>query len=213
MAAQYCPKCGASNPPSAAFCQYCGNALPSAPAAPLASAGMSGPPPSNAPPWGAPAYGAAPYGGAAYPPAAPPPPPRRRLLLWIIVGFVVLILVVGAILIATAPPAVTYNVVVTGINFASPDNVCDLAGATGEGFNATTNSSVELSFYVSGPNDTSGSGTMACNITTIEADTAGFTVSGANVPLNIPANASPLLSFDVETPVDPFTGVLTLVLT
>lgn len=209
MAAQTCPRCGGANPPSAAFCQYCGNALPPAPSAPLPSGPAAAPPPGAAA-WAPPGYSASAYGQGPYPPSAPPPRPRRHLLLWILVGFVVVLIVVAAVAVLTAPPAVTYTVVVTGINIDSSDNVCGLNGATAQGFNASTNQSVSLTYAISGANNSAGTGTLACNITSVVADTAGFTVSGANTPLKIPANASPLLSFNVETPATPYTGVLTL---
>jgi hypothetical protein len=201
MAAHYCPKCGAVNPATATFCQYCGTVLPPTPSAPLPSYPSAGGPPPP-PQWGAPAYA-----------PAPPPPPRRRLVLWIIVGFVVLILVVSVIGYFATPPAPSYNVIVTGINFDSPDNACGLDGAFGYGLNASTNESVPLTYDISGANSSTGTGTLACTIESINSNTSGFSVTGANVPLNIPANGTQVLGFNLNTPADPYTGVLTFVIT
>ncbi len=204
VAARYCPHCGATNPPSATFCQYCGTVLPAAPSAVLPSSVPTGAPP---PPWGTPVYGGPTYAQTA------PPPPRRRLVLWIVVGFVVLILVVSVVGYLALPASPPLNVIVTGINFDSPDNACGLAGAIDYGFNASTNESLPFTYQISGVNNSAGTGTVACSIAGVSTSTPGFTITGANVPVTIPANATQLLSFNVNTPPDPYTGVLTFVIT
>jgi hypothetical protein len=125
----------------------------------------------------------------------------------------VVILVLGVVSFLAIPPAPPVNVIVTGINFDSPDNACGLAGATDYGFNASTNQSLPFTYQISGANNTTSGGTMACTISGITTSTSGFTITGANVPLSIPANASQLLSFEVNTPALPYTGVLTFVIT
>ncbi len=124
---------------------------------------------------------------------------------------IVIFLVIGVLAYLLYPTS-TNNVVVTGINFYSADDVCGLNGATSSGFNASTGSSIELSFSIEGNNTTNG-GNAACEIHSINTTTPGFSISGANVPLNIPVNSSPTLSFSVSVPSSPWTGVLTIDLT
>ena len=131
----------------------------------------------------------------------------------ILVIFVVAILVLGVLADLLLPvSSSSSNVIVTGINFYSADDACGLNGATDTGFNASTNQSIEFTYSISGNNTTSG-GTAPCEIENIGTTTAGFTVTGANTPLVVPANSSVDFSFAVNTPPDPYTGVLTLVLT
>jgi hypothetical protein len=139
-------------------------------------------------------------------------------VLTIIVVFVVILLVFGVIAYLFAPastsgPAVT----VTGINFTSSDNACGLNGAVDPTwYNTTAGEAFSLSYSISGnvTGNVSGVNTTApCQITTISTTTPGFSISGANVPLAVPANATQLLGFTVNPPNSAFTGVLTLVLT
>jgi len=177
------------------------------PSAPLPTAAAPSAPPAG---WGGPGYGAPGYGGPGY----PPPPPRRsraRTVVIVLVVIVVLILILGVVsyfLLPSAAPAIN----ITGINFFSSDNACGLDGATSSGFGANTSQAYPLSFYISGNNTTNG-GTAACNITSVSTSTSGFSITGANVPLAVPVNSSPLLSFTVNCPSSPYTGVLTIVLT
>ena len=199
MAPRWCVRCGAPNPPTAAFCEHCGTPIPNPPSTPLPSSalGVPGLPP---PAWGAPQYG-----------VQSTAPPRRRWWVWIIVSLVVVVLVFGVsgFLFLPAAAAIT----VTGINFESPDDACGLNGATDSGFNASTGQSVGFTYQISGPNASSGSGTVSCTLSGITTSTQGFSVSGANVPLSIPANSTQLFSFNVTAPSAPYTGVLTLVIT
>jgi len=133
-------------------------------------------------------------------------------VLIVLVVFVVLILVAGVVsyLLIPAPASVE----ITGVNFQSPDNACGLEGATDTSwYNTTTGTSFVLSYLISGPNATSWNGTLACEISSINTTTAGFSITGANVPLSIPANSTQTLAFTVNPPGSAFTGVLTLVLT
>ncbi|MGA7861287.1 MAG: zinc-ribbon domain-containing protein [Thermoplasmata archaeon] len=211
MAARYCPQCGGANSPTAAFCQYCGTALPPAPSSPLPSSGPTGAPPPP-PVWGAPPYDAAPYGAPPY--SAPSPArPRRRLWLWILVGLVVFILIVGVIGYLALPYSPAINV--TEITFQSSDNPCGIAtpaNASWEGFTANTSQIVWLLFSIGG-NVTSGGGTASCTISTVSSATAGFSVSGADVPLSIPANTNEMLQFNVTCPGSAYNGVLNLSVT
>lgn len=160
------------------------------PSAPLPT---SPPPPWNPQPYQGPTSG----------------PPQRRRGMRIVVIVVVVILIVGVLAFLLLPSS---NVVVTGINFSSPDDACGLDGATDFGFNDTTDDSVSFTYQISGNNTTDG-GTAACQINSVSTSTPGFSISGANVPLSIPANTSQLLSYSVNTPDSPYTGVLTIVLT
>jgi hypothetical protein len=149
-----------------------------------------------------------PAGGSYYPP--PGPPRRARPIVVVFVVILVIILVLAVVSLTFAPG--NSGIQVTGINFDSPDNACGLDGATDYGFNASTSQAIEFSYAISGNNTTSG-GTAACAINSINTTTPGFSVTGANVPLQIPANSSPTLSFQLNTPGSPYTGVLTFVLT
>ena len=198
----FCSHCGASNPDGAAFCQYCGNSLGGA-STPLPSSTMPAPMP---PPVG---------WGTGAPVPAPPPPRRRgvgRTVLIIVVVFVVILLVFGIIAYLTAPSSATVEV--TGINFQSPDNACGLDGAVDSSYyNTTAGNSFTLSYDLTGPNATSGNGTLACSIQTINTTTAGFSITDANVPLSIPANTTQIFTFTVNPPNSAWTGTLTVVLT
>lgn len=132
-------------------------------------------------------------------------------MLILLVVFVVIILVAGALsyLLTPTPP----NVTITGINFQSPDDACGLNGATDPNwYNTTASQSLTLSYELSGSNTTAG-GTAACQITSVSTTTPGFSITGANVPLAIPANSTQILSFTVNPPGSAFSGVLTIVLT
>lgn len=148
----------------------------------------------------------------ATPEFAGPTPPPRRPRRWgrIVVVIVVVVLILGVISYLSLGPSP--DVLVTGINFSSPDNTCGLDGATDYGFNASSGTSMEFTYEISGNNTTSG-GSAACTIHSVSTTTAGFSISGANVPLSIPVNSSQLLSFSVNMPGSSYTGILTLVIT
>jgi hypothetical protein len=139
-------------------------------------------------------------------------PPRRRIWLTIAVVGVVVILVLGVvafIFIPTTSPAAT--VTVTSIAFTSPDDACGVAGATSQGFNVSTDESLKIGVYMYG--NSTATGTSACTIQAISTTTPGFSITGADVPLVIPANEHATLSFTVNMPGSAFSGVLTLVVT
>lgn len=208
MATRYCPHCGAPNSPTAAFCQYCGSPLPAAPSSPLPSGGVPGVPP---PPPSGPPYGTSPYGAPAYgtPPYSAPPParPKRRLWLYIVVGIVVFFVVIAAIGFFLIPTAPAINV--SEIVFLSSDNACGLQNSAWDGFTANTTQVLYLGFNLTGPTNSSG-GTEACTIAALSADTAGFSLAGANVPLSIPQNGNETLEFNLTCPSSSFSGVLNL---
>ena len=136
----------------------------------------------------------------------------------IIVVFVVVLLVFGAISYLLAPPSASGPAVtITGINFSSPDDACGLDGAVDPTwYNTTAGQSFSLSYEISGnvTGNVSGVNTTApCQISTLYTTTPGFNITGANVPLAVPANSTQLLGFTVNPPNSAFTGVLTLVLT
>ncbi len=126
----------------------------------------------------------------------------------ILIVVVIIISVLAYIFVPVSSP----NVEVTEFVIASPDNVCGLDGATASGFNATPGGSLGLSFNVTGA-PTSDGGTAACTIETISTSTSGFSVSQANVPLVIPANATEILAFTLGIPSSSYTGNVTLVMT
>lgn len=133
-------------------------------------------------------------------------------MLIILVVFVVIILVVGVVayFLLPAPPAVE----ITGVNFESSDNACGLNGAVDTSwYNTTAGSSFGLSYVISGPNATAWTGTLACTINTVGTTTSGFSITGADTPLNIPANLTQILSFTVNPPGSAYAGALTIVLT
>jgi hypothetical protein len=139
-------------------------------------------------------------------------------VLLIIVVFVVILLVFGVIAYFLAPaPASGPTVTVTGINFTSSDNACGLNGAVDPTwYNTTAGQSFSLSYDISGnvTGNVSGVNTTApCEIHTLSTTTPGFNITGANVPLSVPANKTQVLGFTVNPPNSAFTGVLTLVLT
>jgi hypothetical protein len=198
MTDKFCTQCGGGNPPQASFCQYCGSPLVGGPSPPLPSASAIPPPSSGAP-----------TGWTGSPVPAAPAPKRRRWGL-IVLALVVAFLLVGGlafVLLPTSP-----DVVVTGINFSSPDNACGLDGSTDVGFNASSGDTVELTYQISG-NNTTANATAPCTVHSVTTSTPGFSITGANVPLAVPANATQLLSFSVNVPDAAFTGVLTLVIT
>jgi hypothetical protein len=197
MSGVFCIHCGGENPPQAEFCQYCGKSMAMSPSPPILPSPVASAPQAS---W----LAATPYATTA-----PPPPPRPRRWGRIVVAIVAVILILGVIFLFLAPSP---NVIVTGINFSSPDDACGLNGATDYGFNASSGTSMQFTYQLSGNNTTDG-GTSACTINSLTTSTPGFSISGANVPLAIPANSTQLLSFSVNMPSSSYTGILTFVLT
>jgi hypothetical protein len=138
-----------------------------------------------------------------------PPPPRRRSRILVIVAIIVaVILVVAIVAVLFVPPGPSIQV--TYFYIDSVDNVCDLDGATASGFNASTGDLVAQDFGISGANATAWTGTLACNITSLTTPTPGFSLTGVDVPLVVPANATVDLTFSVQCPNSDYTGNLTL---
>jgi len=202
MASQICPHCGGSNPPGAAFCQFCGSAFPTAGGAPL---------PPSAPP-SAPAYpGAAPAWSSGRPVPGPTRPRSRLFTVIVVIVVVILVLGVLAYLLApsTAPPAIQ----VPFFLVTSADNVCGLDGASAYGFNASAEASVPQDFEITGASATNWSGTLACTITSVTTDTPGFSLTNVSEPLVVPANETVDLTFSVQCPNADYSGNVTLVMT
>lgn len=104
---------------------------------------------------------------------------------------------------------------VTVITFQSPDNPCGIAtpaNASWQGFTANASQVVWLLFSIGG-NFTAGGGTASCTISTVSSATAGFSVSGADLPLSIPVNTNETLQFNVTCPSSAYNGVLNLAVT
>ncbi len=129
-------------------------------------------------------------------------PPRRRLWWGVAVGAVaVVVIVIVAALVLAAPGRVD----VTTINYTSGDDVCNWAGYTSGGFTAPSRTSVEYTVLIYDEN--SGS---SCYISTVTANTSGFSISNANTPVLIPVDSSANLSFEINLPSHGYTGNLTL---
>jgi len=136
--------------------------------------------------------------------AAPPPPPpkKSRKLLWIIIGVVVVIVVVVIVVISLAASS---SITVTAINFTSSDNACGANGHSEAGFTTSGGGSVSYTLSV-----TNGNILLSCTISSVSATTSGFSISGANVPLTIPAGGTESLSFTITAPSGSYNGVLTV---
>ena len=184
MASSYCQKCGTPNQAGAQFCSKCG--APVAPATP--------PPPVT--------YQPAPPPAVVYAAPPPPPPKKSRKLLWIIIGVVVVIVVIVIVVISLAASS---SVTVTAINFTSSDNACGANGHSESGFTTSGGGSVSYTLSV-----TNGNILLSCTISSVSATTSGFSISGANVPLTIPAGGTESLSFTITAPSGSYNGVLTI---
>jgi hypothetical protein len=129
-----------------------------------------------------------------------------------LVGIVVFIVIVGVVGYFLVPAAPAINV--TEITFQSADNPCGLATnyTNWQGFTANESQVEWISFSVGG-NATPGGGTSACTIHSVASGTSGFTLSGADTPLTIPANTNETLQFNVTCPAATFSGDLLISLT
>jgi hypothetical protein len=187
MASVRCRKCVSQLPAGLLFCAECG-AEPLAPPSDSSSALL------------------VPTPGGRGPPArlSPTPPPTRRhgRLYWIalFIGVIVLVLVViGAVAFYFA---VSASSTVTAINTTSSDDACGMNGQTFSGFTSTGGRHQETITVTGGP-------LLSCTIHSVTVVTPGFGISGANVPLTVPAGGSAALTFWVHTPYG-YDGVLTL---
>jgi len=94
---------------------------------------------------------------------------------------------------------------VTAINIVSSDNACHVNGNTFSGYTTAGGGSEEDTLTV--PNNNL---ILSCTIASVSATTSGFSISGANTPVTIPAGGSEALSFAIGSPTTAYTGVLTL---
>jgi hypothetical protein len=127
-----------------------------------------------------------------------------------LVGVVVFILIVSVIGYLLIPPPPAINV--TEIDFQSADDPCGLLNFSYPGFTANASQVLWLGLYVMG-NSTAGGGSASCTINSVSSATAGFTLTGADVPLSVPANTNETLQFNVTCPTSPYSGALTLSVT
>lgn len=97
------------------------------------------------------------------------------------------------------------SVDVTAVNITSSDNACGSNGHTFPGFTLNTRQSYQQTFTIN-----NGNLVFSCTINSVSTTTPGFSVSGANTPLTIPADGSESLSFTVTAPGASYNGVLTL---
>ncbi len=119
---------------------------------------------------------------------------------------IVVIVVVGAIgvyLLESAP-----NVDVTTIYIYAPDNVCGLNSNPQAyyGFNATPGSPQAIGLEVENFNTSA-----SCTVRGVLTNTSGFGVTGANLPLVIPAKGNGTLNFTLDLPSSSFSGSVNLV--
>ena len=94
---------------------------------------------------------------------------------------------------------------VTAINIVSSDNACHLNGNTFSGYTTAGGGSEQDTLTI--PNNNL---LLSCTVTSVSATTSGFSISGANTPITIPAGGSEAISFAIGSPSTAYTGVLTL---
>jgi len=188
-----CSRCGAPLLGGAQFCSYCG--APAAP--PLAAGGLPVAPVPAAP---------APLPSGFEATAGPSPRPRRsHRLLVILVVVVVVVAAAGLALFLLVPagPAVQ----VGAIDIWAPDNVCGLGTNSiyYEGYNASTGEAISLELYVPNYNGTS------CTVSQVTTNTSGFTLSGVQTGVVVPAHGNATLNLTIGSPSSSFSGTLNLV--
>jgi len=131
------------------------------------------------------------------------PPKKRRDGLWI--GLAIGIVVVIAVLAVWADlEYLGGTVTVTGIEFTSTDHVCGVTGGNLSGFSTNTGGSLHESVTFPDENSTS------CTVSSITANTSGFSISAANTPLTIPLGGSRGLVFTIDVPKSSYTGPLSI---
>lgn len=124
-------------------------------------------------------------------------------LYWVALVIGVLV-VVGIVVVAAAFIfAVGTSSTVSGVNYTSSDNACSTNGATGIGFTATGGGTHLETLFLT------GGFFLSCTVHSVTATTSGFSISGANVPLTVPAGGSADLSFTIHVPSN-YNGVLTI---
>jgi len=125
-------------------------------------------------------------------------------MLWIGIGIgIAVVVVILVVLAAIATVATSINI--TAVNYSSSDNACGTAGTTGPGTSMSSGGTAQDTLVV-----TNLDFILSCTISTVSTPTPGFSVSGANVPLTIPAGGQESLSFTIHAPSGSFNGVLTI---
>ena len=183
-----CQRCGSPLTAGAAFCPRCGTSVTAPQAVPTP---VFLPPPPPPPPQA----------------AVPPPPPQKSKLVLVIVIVVVVVVVIAILAIALFFFAVTTAtaVDVTAVNITSSDNACGTNGQTAPGFVTGSGGSVQQTYTI-----TNNNLFLSCTVNSVSATTSGFSISGANTPLTIPAGGTQSLSFTITAPSGRFNGVLTI---
>jgi hypothetical protein len=125
----------------------------------------------------------------------------------VIIAVVVVILIVGLLAVLYWESA-TSAIQVGEIDIWAPDNVCGLDANPIYffGFNSSTGAGQSIDFDMPNFNAT------PCSVTTVTTNTTGFTLSGVQVPLSIPASGSASMNITITAPASPFAGSLNLVL-
>lgn len=146
--------------------------------------------------------------------AQPPPPSKKSraaLGAVIVIVIVLLVILVGLYAGGFLTPASnggsgsSAKVDVTAINLVSSANPCGVNGNSFTGYTTPAGGSEQDTLTI-----TNNGLLFSCTISSVSATTSGFSISGANVPLTIPAGGTQALSFTIGSPNSAYTGVLTL---
>ncbi len=134
----------------------------------------------------------------------PPPPKKSHKMLWIgiIIGVVIVIIVIGVLAYVGSN---ANSVDVTAINITSSNNACGVSGHSFSGFTTNPGGKIQDTIIIG-----NGNILLSCTINSVAATTSGFSISGANVPLSIPAGGTQSLSFTIIAPGSSYNGVLTI---
>jgi hypothetical protein len=124
------------------------------------------------------------------------------LYVGIVVG-IVLVIVVIAVLASLG--SVSAAVDVTAINVTSSDNACGVDGHSFSGFTTNSGGAVQDTLTVRNTNTF-----QTCSIQSVSTTTSGFSLSGANTPISIPAGGTQSLSFTIHAPSGSYNGVVTV---
>jgi len=181
----FCSICGNPLTAGSGFCPKCGNPV----------GGPAGALPPTPPPL---------FAGAAAPSVQTPAKKRHGPLYWVAVVIGIIVLIVIVLVIIAAVVFVSTTVSVSGINFTSSDNECGMNSQTALGFTTSGGASEQVSYIVT------GGLFLSCTISSVTATTAGFSISGANVPLTVAADGSQTLTFTVHVPSHSYSGILTI---
>jgi hypothetical protein len=140
---------------------------------------------------------------SGYTTATTQPPAQKKRRVWLIVLIVVVVVVVVVAILAYVAVQST-SVDVTAINITSSDNVCGVNGHTLAGFTTGPSGTIQDTLVIT------GGLILSCTVNTVSATTSGFSISGANTPLTVPADGTESLSFTIHAPSGAFDGVLTI---